>query len=211
MGSKKWCALTAVLALGLSGVASGLEGQDVGLRLRGIAVVPDLTSDISAIGGEVDATNAYVPELDISVYFSPNLSAELILATTKHEIDALGTSLGDVDLGHIWLLPPTLTLQWHFLPDEAFNPYVGAGVNYTFFYNEDPGAVTSIEYDNALGFGFQAGFDYMFNDTWGFNVDGKKVILNTDATVDAGGTVVVAAVDIDPWIFGAGVVYRISR
>ena len=209
MKTRRRTLLPTLVALGLMATTTGLEAQDVGLRLRGIAVVPDVSSEIATIGGDVDIGNAYVPELDISVYFNPNVSLELILATAKHELDALDTSLGDVDLGHVWLLPPTLTLQWHFLPDEMFNPYVGAGVNFTLFYNEDPGAVTSVDYDNALGFGFQAGFDYMLNDNWGLNVDGKKLFLNTDATVDAGGTVVVAAVDINPWILGAGIVYRI--
>ena len=209
MKTRRRTLLPALVALGLMATTAGLEAQEVGLRLRGIAVIPDVSSEIATIGGDVDIGNAYVPELDISVYFNPNVSLELILATAKHELDALDTSLGDVDLGHVWLLPPTLTLQWHFLPDEMFNPYVGAGVNFTLFYNEDPGAVTSVDYDNALGFGFQAGFDYMLNDNWGLNVDGKKLFLNTDATVDAGGTVVVADVDINPWILGAGIVYRI--
>ncbi len=173
--------------------------------------MPDISSTITTIGGEVDASETVVPELDLSLFFSPNLSLELILATTKHDIDALSTSLNDVDLGHIWLLPPTLTLQWHFLPDGELNPYVGAGVNYTIFYNGDPGAVTSVEYENAVGLAGQVGADYFLNDNWGVNFDLKKLLLNTEATVDAGGTVVVADVDLDPWVFGAGIVYRMSR
>ena len=122
---------------------------------------------------------------------------------------AVNTAVGDVDLGDIWLLPPTLTVQYHILPDGKFRPYVGAGVNYTVFFNEDEGPVaTAIDYDNAFGWALQAGFDVGLNDQWALNFDVKKLWLSTDVDVSALGTVVSTEVDIDPWLIGFGVAYR---
>ncbi len=162
-----------------------------------------------AIGGDVDIDEQYVPELDFTYFFTPHVAAELILATTPHDVTAINTSLGQVDLGDVWLLPPTLNLQYHFLPhNDGFRPYVGAGINYTHFYNEDSGAVDSIEYDDSFGYSLQAGFDYGLNENWARNFDLKKVMINTDVTIRSGGSTINADVDIDPWILGVGVAYR---
>lgn len=184
------------------------DGSKWQFRLRGIVVTPDESADIEAIGGDVSISTAFVPELDISYFFNENWSLELILATTKHDVEAVGTEVGDIDLGHVWLLPPTLTGQYHFTGSN-FVPYLGAGVNLTLFYGVDEGPVADdIDYDTALGFALQGGFDFMLNDKWFLNVDVKKLFLNTDATVNATTALdatVVADVDINPWIFGFGV------
>lgn len=177
------------------------------IRLRVIAVVPDESSTIETIGGEARIGEQYVPELDISYFLTENIAAELILGTTPHDVFVSGTALGTVDLGDVWLLPPTLTVQYHFAPRSAsFRPYVGAGLNYTFFYNQDPGDVVSVNYDNSIGYALQAGFDIPINDTYFVNFDIKKVFLGTDVTVDAGAAGTVGAeVNIDPLIVGVGI------
>ncbi len=50
---------------------------------------------------------------------------------TRHDVNVSGTS-GAVAkaLGSVNLLPPTLTAQWNFMPDQTFDPYVGAGLAY---------------------------------------------------------------------------------
>ena len=111
-------------------------------------------------------------------------------------------------MGSVWLLPPTLTLQYHFLPTSRFSPYVGAGLNYTIFYNEKKGALRSISYDDNIGYALQAGIDYAIAGAWSLNVDVKKLWLNTDVKANLGGTALKADVDINPWIFGVGLGYR---
>jgi outer membrane protein len=177
-------------------------------RLRGIVVSPDESADIEAIGGDADISTAVVPELDITYFFNENWSLELILATAKHDVEAVGTAAGDIDLGHVWLLPPTLTAQYHFTGGD-FVPYLGAGPNLTLFYGVDEGPTAdSVDYDTSVGFAVQGGFDFMLNDKWFLNLDVKKLFLGTDATIDATtalGATVDAEVDINPWIFGFGV------
>lgn len=188
------------------------QDQDVDkkwqVRARFISVIPSESATIEAIGGDVSISTAYVPELDFTYFFTKNWAAELILATTNHDVEAINTAAGNIDLGDVWLLPPTITVQYHY-PMGDFKPYVGAGLNYTIFYGADEGPIANdVDYDNSIGFAFQVGFDYALNDTWFLNLDVKKILLQTDATVNATtalGATVGADVDINPLIIGFGI------
>ncbi|AZJ35771.1 OmpW family protein [Tenacibaculum singaporense] len=176
-------------------------------RFRWVSVLPNESATIGTIGGDVEIGKSFIPELDFTYYFTENIAAELILGTTNHDVKAVNTALGDVNLGDVWLLPPTLTLQYHFNIND-FKPYVGAGVNYTIFYNADPGAVVDVDYENGFGYALQLGFDYDLDDTWFLNVDAKYVGLSTDVSVNAGIATVPAEVDINPLLIGFGVGMR---
>lgn len=181
-------------------------------RLRGLVVAPNDSATIEAIGGDTDISTAFIPELDITYFFTENIAAELILGTAKHDVTATGTIADDIDLGSVYLLPPTLTAQYHFTGSQ-FKPYLGAGINYTIFYNVDEGPVADdVDYDNSVGFALQGGLDYMLDDNWFLNVDVKYLFLSTDATVNATtalGATVGADVDINPLLIGFGVGYRL--
>ncbi len=195
---KKLLIGTAAIALLAPALAHAEPGE---WRVRGrlIGVVPQEDSKVSA-GGKAEVGDAIVPELDFTYFLTNNIAAELILGTTKHDVD---WTVGPTSLGSVWLLPPTLTLQYHFLPDQKFQPYVGAGVNYTIFYNVDEPAGLKIDYDNSFGLALQAGADVMLNDNWFINADVKKLFLSTDVSINNGA--IRADVDLDPWIFGIGI------
>lgn len=195
-----------------------LSAQNWQVRLRGVAVQPNEKSEVSAIGGDVNISNSFIPELDFTYFFNKNVAAELILGTTKHDVKTTGSNLtaiggpasAEVDLGSVWLLPPTLTLQYHFYPTKTLKPYLGAGLNYTIFYSVDEGSVVKgLDYDNAVGFALQGGLDYMLNDKYFLNFDIKKLFLKTDVNVDATnlapGLKIPAEVNIDPLLIGFGV------
>lgn len=178
------------------------------VRARGVWVSPSVGDNLD--GAKVNVSDTFIPELDFTYFFNKNLAAELILGTSKHDVDVHIDGLGDVDLGHVWLLPPTLTLQYHFYLGN-FKPYVGAGVNLTLFYGIDEGDVVDMDYDTAFGFGFQAGVDYDINENWFINVDVKRLMLSTDVVVNAGELgKIPAEVDIDPLLFGVGVGYKLG-
>jgi outer membrane protein len=178
------------------------------VRARLISIIPNESASIEAIGGDVSISTAYVPELDFTYFFTENWAAELILGTANHDVEAINTAAGNIDLGDVWLLPPTLTFQYHY-PIGNFKPYLGAGINYTIFYGADEGPVADdVEYDNSFGLAFQAGFDYALNDKWFLNVDVKQIFIQTDATVNATsalGATVGADVDINPLVLGIGI------
>lgn len=189
-------------------------------RFRLVSVSPNESATINTIGGDVAINNKIIPELDFTYFLTDNISLELILGTTKHNVNTVGSDLTavggaastNVDLGNVWLLPPTLTAQYHF-NTEGFRPYVGAGINYTFFYNVDAGnTIKDVSYDNAFGFAFQGGIDYDLNEKWFLNFDAKYILLKTDVTVDASnlaaGLSIPAKVDINPLLIGFGLGMR---
>lgn len=176
-------------------------------RSRALYVKTDVSSNVSTLGGHVSTSSDQTPEIDFTRFFTPNIAAELILATTRHDVKLNGSALGNkAGLGSVNLLPPTLTMQYHINPTGTFRPYVGAGLNYTFFYSEKTGgAATNIKYQNHLGYALQAGFDYMINEKFGLNFDIKKIFLKTNVQVNNAYT---SQVKLDPWLIGAGVSYH---
>lgn len=205
------CAAAAILAFAPQ--AGAWESGDILVRARALWVAPDTDSKLSlgdtGISGRAEATSTWVPEVDISYFFTENISAELIAATTNHSVRANDTPLGSLALGHVWVLPPTLTAQYHFFSHEKLSPYVGFGVNYTFFYGATGGDAYQVSYDNGPGYAIQAGFDYKLDDRWVLNADVKRLQLNTTAKVNAGLPLQVKAdVDLNPWIVGVGIGYR---
>lgn len=205
--------ITAVL---LGSVATfAQKAGEFHMRVRATGVVPMEDATIGAIGGNVAVTNNLIPEVDFTYYFTDHLAAELILGTSKHEVVATNTALGNIDLGRVMLLPPTLSVQYHFLPTKKLNPYVGVSGNYTIFYDQGTGkgrngAVTDVDYDNAFGYGFQFGMDYKITDKIYWNVDVKKLYMNTDVTVGTNlGVTVPADVDLNPWLISTGIGFKL--
>ncbi len=215
-------AAAAALLLATPAVAEPLldlsSGGDWLVRVRGLGVFAN--EDLTALGipgADANIDPDYVPELDISYFFTPNIAAELILATTNHDVAGRGTLAG-ADIGSVWLLPPTLTVQYHVTQLEEWTgsetlgrlkPYVGAGVNYTMFYDANPGQFASIDYDNAFGFALQAGLDYEIADGVYLNADVKYIFLNTDWTINKNSAAPIrGSVDINPLIVGLGVGVR---
>lgn len=185
------------------------------VRVRAVAVIPDEDLSLDQVGGaDIDISDTVIPELDITYFFTPNIAAELILGTTPHDLSGRG-SIDGADLGEVWLLPPTLTLQYHVTQlgewsgVEALGklkPYFGAGVNYTIFYAEDDGQFDKVSLDNSFGWALQAGFDYEISEGVYLNADVKKIFLDTDVSVNSGALTGTATVD--PWLIGVGVGYR---
>ena len=201
----------ALAVLAAPAVADDFKGKTAGdliLRARALGVVVNQTSDIRDRNGndttlDAKVSNDVIPELDLSYFITDNIALELIAGTSKHNVKV--KQLG-ADLGSVRLLPPTLTAQYHFLPKARFSPYVGAGLNWTLFYDEKSGQFDSVKYENSFGVAAQAGFDYFITDNWLVNVDIKKIWLDTKVKVNGGALHTKA--DLDPWLFGVGIGYK---
>ncbi|WP_102958842.1 OmpW/AlkL family protein [Mangrovicella endophytica] len=180
------------------------------VRLRALGVITDDEGYVDGIDDSgLTYSDTVIPELDISYYFTDNIAAELILGTTYANVWTDDSIAGLGKVGKTWVLPPTLTLQYHFTDFGAFKPYVGAGVNYTIFYNQhDSGAFSDMDIENEWGAALQVGFDYMIDDHWGFNADVKKVFLAPDWTANLGGTELSGKAKLNPWLIGTGITYR---
>jgi len=210
------------------------EAGDIVVRLRATHVAPDESSDLgkktteaygagiatalygaNASGAELKVDSNTIPELDFSYYITKNIAAELILALgTRHDVSTsqAGAALFKKGLGSVNLLPPTLTLQWHFMPDTMFDPYVGAGLSYIRAMDNSLTAFTALGNEpiridhNSWGPAIQAGFDVNLQDRWLVNFDVKKVWFDTDVklNVNGGGWKKIDSLDIDPWVISVG-------
>ncbi len=205
--------LAAVAAVSPAAMAAdetaGFKAGDILVRGRLLAVLPSISSNVSDIYGHVDASNSLEPEIDATYFFTPHVSVEAIGAITRHHLVDKDSKAGNVDLGRVTLLPPTVTAQYHFLPDQKFNPYVGAGINYTIFFDaETPSgsAAKTVQYENHFGTALQIGADYHIQGNWYANVDVKHIFLSTRAKINGGA--IIAAVDVDPTVVGLGVGYK---
>ncbi|MDB5686040.1 MAG: rane protein, partial [Rhizorhabdus sp.] len=159
----------------------------------------------------------FMPEVDFSYMLTKNVGAEVIVATTKHDAGGRTGTTGSIGkLASTWALPPTLTLQYHFVPDGVIRPYIGAGLNYTIFYSEKASkgletAVgnTQVRLKDSFGYALQAGVDVPIGKRTFFNLDVKYIDMDTTARLatTAIGTQRVK-IHIDPLVFGAGIGFR---
>lgn len=225
--------LAVMLAAAFAPSVAMAEAGDIVVRLRaahvsasedsslGKYVGRNIAAGLMPTGAELEVDSNTIPEIDFSYYITKNIAAELILATgTRHDVNiiksAAGPTLTNQDLGSVNLLPPTLTLQWHFMPDQMFDPYVGAGVNYTIFMDRHlelsqgvPGSKIKVD-RSSLGLALQAGFDVNLKDGWLVNFDVKKLWIDTEVKLRnplVAGTpyTKIDDLDIDPWVIGIGI------
>lgn len=198
----------AVCAAGLAGMPAlshaaspgdGIYQGDVLARLRAISIQPNERGSDTLGAINVGVNNAIVPELDFTYMIRDYIGIELILGTSRHQVTS---SLGK--LGGVNVLPPTLLLQYHFNHAGKVRPYVGAGLNYTYFYNNGlnvGGEGVSVG-KSSFGPALQFGVDVQVTKSVFVNVDLKKVWMSTDATL---GNKPIGTLHIDPLIVGVGV------
>lgn len=143
---------------------------------------------------------AVMPMVDFAYYLDRNWSIETICCLAPAHVQGAGTLYG-ASIANTWAVPPTVTLQYHFTRFGAFQPYIGAGANFTFFLGTRAGnnnwrlgfnptsplaamgvsGATASFYATSVtpswGVVGQLGADYMFDDRWGVNVDVKYMMI----------------------------------
>lgn len=211
-------ATLAAVALTMAATPALAEKGDILVRLRAITVQPQekvgpVLPTFPTSSGSI--TDAYAPEVDFTYMITNNIGVELIAATTKHCVQGGATLAAVGRLACTWVLPPTLTLQYHFVPTGKIHPYVGAGVNWTMFYNEKASAqlnsaigATRVNLSNSWGFALQGGVDFDLNEKMFVNIDVKYVDMDTNARLTTGVAVNNLLADINPLIVGVGVGWR---
>ncbi|MGB7991284.1 MAG: OmpW family outer membrane protein [Candidatus Methylophosphatis roskildensis] len=215
---KRVLTLAALIAAGLASATAvqAAEGPLM-VRVRALSMKVDnhnSSTDVVPALGRLEAEDKVFPEIDFTYFITKNLAAELILTyPQRHDLKFAGTGIGSIK--H---LPPTLTLQYHFIPEGTVRPYVGAGINYTRFMsvkiNAQPavGVDAPIDVDrNSFGLAGQVGVDFKVADNWFINLDAKYVRIKADNVHITGGVLAgtkVTDLGINPWLLSAGVGYR---
>lgn len=174
------------------------------VRARAVYIDPaDKSSPVGGVGASdrITVQSKTIPEIDFSYFFTPHWASELILTyPQKHDV-----ALDGAKIGSFKHLPPTLTLLYHFLPGATFDPYLGAGINYTRISSVNLlGGAGGLEKD-SWGGALQAGVDVKLQGNWSFNIDVKKVQIQSDVYISGAR---VSQVKVDPILFGMGIGYR---
>ncbi len=207
----------AILALPMA--ASAYEKGDILLRVGTATVAPEDKSDnIQEIPGEaVSADNETQLGISGTYMFSDKLGIEVLAATPfSHNIKAKGGTLNGAEIGEIKHLPPTISAQYYFLGGQGkFQPYVGAGLNYTIFFSEDVGAdaaglgYTKLKLDDSVGIAAQVGIDYQINKKWFLNASAMYADIDTEAQLTGPGEPTLNVdYDLDPMVYRVNVGYK---
>ena len=140
-----------------------------------------------------------------------NIGVELLAASPfKHDISVMGVTVGDTKE-----LPPTLSVQYYMNNSSIVTPYVGIGINYTTFFDENlkhadrliPGASRkNIELKDSIGLAYQIGLDIALGKGWGLNVDLRKIDIDTE--VDSSNLIDGYKVNIDPTVYSITALYK---
>lgn len=133
-------------------------------------------------------------------FFTPNIAFEILAASPfSHDIH---DPTGAVKLAETKHLPPTFSLQYHFSTEGAFHPYVGAGLNYTLFFDEETTSAlpdTTLSLDASFGLAAQLGVDFDLTDKMFLNVDVRWADIDTEASIPEAG--LNFDVEIDPMVY----------
>lgn len=207
------CLLARLSAVALMGVAASValpakahEAGDV-LVKAGVTQVRPKSGNGSVLNGTVglDASNNARPSLSATYMATRNVGIEL-LAAWPFEHKIYGEGLGQIATSK--QLPPTLSLQWHFLPDSRVQPYVGLGLNYTkFFSTRARGALegSDLSLGDSWGVAAQVGVDVKIDERWFFNADLRYIDISSKVKLNGER---IGTARIDPWVATVGVGYR---
>ena len=220
MKTAKLAAAITVLAVAVTALAlpaaAGSESGNFMVRVLGTVVAPDSSAKVSAggapIAGDAEASTEVIPAATLSYFLTKNVAVELFCCFSKHEVDGKGALAGLGEVADTWVFPPAVTLQYHFDGLGAFKPYVGAGFQYIYAFDEGVGdnalGATGVKVDDAIGLTLQAGIDISMGGGWYLNADVKKTWI--EHNVSWVGTGVTADLELDPWIVSAGLGYRFN-
>jgi len=198
---KRTLGLAACMSAAMALVAPMAFAQDTGDWLVRGRVLHLQSANKDSTGLNLSVNDKTFPEVDISYFLSPNVALELVLTyPQKHDVRA-----GSAKIGTLKHLPPTLLAQWHF-PMGNVRPYVGAGVNLTLFSSVrfEPSVVSTINprlEKRSVGAALQVGMDVPLGDGWLFNVDVKKVQIQTDVF---SGAAKAGEFKVDPTLLSVG-------
>ncbi len=178
--------VTAIAASTAPAIA--YEAGDIIVK-AGVAFVQPKDDNLNLGGGNVvEVQPDQQLGLTANYFLTPRVSVELLAATPfKHDIELNGEKVATTK--H---LPPTISLQYYPLDASSrLQPYVGLGLNHTFFFDED-GIVEHL--GKSTGVAYSAGVNYDLNKQWLASVTIWKMDIDTELN-DSG-----EDVEIDPTV-----------
>ena len=199
--------LLGIFSLGLAAAAVTAQAADQAAspwKVRGAISNVDPTSSPGSIlnnTAPVTIDDAWGLTGTISYFLNPNVAVDVLVGLPpKHKINVAGAEAGETK--H---LPPIVSLQYHFLPNEKLQPYVGLGLNYTYFFDEKLYDGNKLDLTDSFGWAGQVGVDYQIDRNWSVGADIRYADIRTDVKVNGAK---VGTVDVDPFVYSLNIGYR---
>lgn len=224
---RKTLLATTLLAAAVAAPSAAFAHQagDIIVRAGAVTVTThENSSKIKVNGASLAGTKASLNDntqlgLNFAYMVTDKIGVELLAATPfKHEVKVKGLGDGiDGKLGSIKHLPPTLSVVYYPLDGKsAFQPYVGAGINYTWFFDEkvssraknSPVGFRNLSVDNSWGWAAQVGADYMLTDNILVNAQVRYIDIDTTAHVNTDLGRAKVNLDVNPWVYMVGIGYK---
>ncbi len=219
----------SLLALAIAApLAHAHQAGDIIVRAGAITVDPQESSSdiwVGALNTDVAGTKATLDSdtqlgLNFAYMLTNNVGIELLAATPfSHDVGVKGmpgifAGLNG-NLGELKHLPPTLSVVYYPLDgSSAFQPYVGAGINYTWFFDTELSSeaeskgFSGLDMKDSWGLAAQVGMDYMLTDSVMLNAQVRYIDIETTGTTNYGGSKVKVDVDVDPLVYMVGLGYK---
>jgi outer membrane protein len=167
----------------------------------GVSKIAPTSNPGSITPGRIDIDSDIGPTFNLAYFITPPWAVDVLAGLPfKHDIRLNGSKVGSTR--H---LPPIVSLQYHFIPEGTFRPYVGVGVNYTHFFDEKLDNGAKLQLSDSWGAAFQAGLDVVIDEHWTVGSDVRYAKINSDVRI-AGSK--VGSVDVDPTIYSINLGYR---
>ncbi|MBK8210501.1 MAG: outer membrane beta-barrel protein [Rhodospirillales bacterium] len=206
-------ALGCVVATALAASAlpaSAYESGDFLVQLLVAGFAPDASGSIGNAGGtNFNSGNTTVnPALNLTYFFTENIAAQTVLAVPWARVD-LQAGGKTQKLTDQWVLPLSLIGQYHFFSKEMVSPFVGAGLTYAKFWEDQSHIGSHVEVDDTWGGLINFGLNFKIPDSrWVAVLDVKKWWLRPTNTHIGGNN--NDNLTVNPWFFGVGVGYNFS-
>ncbi len=193
-----------LLCLGLSSFSNSYAEIDLSkFKSRlGVTLIEPKDHPGNLYDGTVTSISRSYALTASNLYFvTPNVAVDLLVGTApKHRIYGNGEKIG-----YTRYLPPTLSVQYNFNPDGKFNPYVGAGVNYTYYFNEKLISNDKLNISNSFGYAATLGIDYNMNKNISLGTELRYIDVNSD--IEINGTKVGSG-DVNPMLYTLTLGYK---
>ncbi|WP_101068267.1 OmpW/AlkL family protein [Roseovarius salinarum] len=193
-------ALAALLATTAAGPALAQSKGDMTIGIGFHQVAPKSNNGVAA-GLPLDVDDNAQPTFTFEYFVADNVGIEVLAATPFDHDIALGP-LGTI--GSTKHLPPTVSLQYHFPTGGGVSPFVGAGINYTHFF-DDTSVLGPLDLDDSWGMALHAGIDIPVGPKGAIRADVRW--MNIESDVKLGG-VTIGKAEIDPTVFGLAYVHQ---
>ncbi|ANB35122.1 outer membrane protein [Rhodovulum sulfidophilum] len=190
----------ALTATALAGSAADAQSKGDWTFGLGLGYVSPKSDNGTLAGAESHVGDNARPTLTFEYFFADNWGVEVLGALPfKHNINIDGVGKADT-----LQLPPVVSLQYHFVNSSSVTPFLGAGLNYTTFWDTDS-ALGDVDIDDSWGLALHAGLDYAIDERHSIRTDVRWIDIDSDVKLNGGK---IGTAHIDPWVFGVSYIWK---